>query len=143
MADPVAVRAQEMVPQTTREAVLGTVACSNPEILHRAVQSPVPETDSLKAPRGLPKHVHTATLSKPSQALPCEAEELLLRTSRRGLVAPGKSPQPQTKELRRRGEGRRSPRSLPWPPAMHVSEQTHTYPLPAPRRKGGDEQMSH
>lgn len=60
------------VPKTVKEAILGTVACSNPEILCRAVQRHIPETDSLNAPRE-----YTQSHSKPSssQVLPCEAEE--------------------------------------------------------------------
>lgn len=72
-ADPVSVRTQQPVPKTVKEAILGTVACSNPEILCRAMWRLITETGSLCAPLA----VHAATLSKPSssQVLPCEAEE--------------------------------------------------------------------
>lgn len=120
-----------MVPKTTREAVLGTVACSNPEISHRAVQRLIPETDSLKAPRRLTKCVHAATLSKPSssQVLPGEAEEQKnIKERLRGTMKV--SAALDERSFGKRGEGQHKPCSLPSPrsPDADVSEQTHVYP---------------
>lgn len=86
-ADPVSVRAQQTAPKTVKEAVLGTVTCSNPEILCRAMQRFIPETDSLNAPC---EYMQPRTPS-PAAARFCLARLRNKSTLKRGLVAQLKS----------------------------------------------------